>query len=817
VKKLLISRRRSGALLALLLVTAPGTADPVPESAALAALLQREHLTMATWPAWRERLRDWSSEPRDRTDVAFKAAREFIKSQLDSRGKLPKPLEKDALAWMLLGEAYLSDAAADPSPYARAQDAEKALRQSLRFDNRFARAHLDMALAQRQQGWPLRNGTAKPDVGKLRESFRHYNEALKLDPNLPALTPREAGELAMFAEDFTAAEPLLTRALQDNPNDAGLARSLARAVSLMGSYPTGRAATLRPLVERFPNDGILASLNALALGKDNDWLAADQEFARARKLGTDPATVVDPGSIRKAEETTRSTEQKASRDKASKEAAEHAAARREADKLESAKRDAARREATAKEATEREAAKKEAAKREASEREAAKRQAADQAVAARNRPGWLTYILTAFIVFFVFYASVMVLMATGGLLLAYFTRGAGALELLDKPPEQLVDRGKVARTIHESWLTRVYCFFLGLALLLFYVALPFVIWGLILLTLVVVFAGYFLRRDYHSAQLHNNMVQAGGGGVVAVFRAMFARLGGDNSGILKDAVDCPRLYQALEEVARRVDTEPIADVYIVPGASIGVHQEGRGPFGVLGVKRRVLTLGLSTLHFLTVSELKSILAHEYAHFSHADTFWIRFIHQVTASIAIATRGMLETGGWLTFLNPFYWFFYLYQKSYALLSSGFSRSREFLADRMACTLYGSDVFASALEKVCTDGLLFERTIYGNIRDRLDDGKAYVNMYVAFRKFREDKEGALARDQQYKKLLREQESLFDSHPTLADRVKAAAELPRADKPDTASAMSLFESPVEVEKELTDYLTAIMNAAYRMRRRR
>src|SRR5262249_2667899 len=117
------------------------------------------------------------------------------------------------------------------------------------------------------------------------------------------------------------------------------------------------------------------------------------------------------------------------------------------------------------------------------------------------------------------------------------------------------------------------------------------------------------------------------------------------------AEDCPQLYAALAEVAQKVDTQPVYQVYLSHGSSIGVYQEGRGPFGLLGVKRRVLTLGLSTMHYLSVSELKSILAHEYAHFSHSDTFYHRFIYQVTVSIQEALSGMAASGGYLTYVNP----------------------------------------------------------------------------------------------------------------------------------------------------------------------
>lgn len=272
----------------------------------------------------------------------------------------------------------------------------------------------------------------------------------------------------------------------------------------------------------------------------------------------------------------------------------------------------------------------------------------------------------------------------------------------------------------------------------------------------------------------------------------------------KTAEECPRLHQLLEEVARRVDTDPVHEVFLAPGSAIGVHQEGRGPFGVFGVKNRVLTLGLSTLRFLTVDELKAIMAHEYAHFSHKDTFYSRFIYQVGLSIHQAMDGMAGLGGVAHYVNPFYWFLFLYYKSYSVLSAGFSRSREFLADRMASSLYGSDVFTTPLTKVCTDGTLFEMTIYDNIAGLLKDGKAFVNMYESFRSFRDEHLGAADREELYKKLLDEKASLLADHPTFGERIAAVEALPRADKQDAAPALSLFDNADEIEKELTEFLT-------------
>jgi Zn-dependent protease with chaperone function len=155
----------------------------------------------------------------------------------------------------------------------------------------------------------------------------------------------------------------------------------------------------------------------------------------------------------------------------------------------------------------------------------------------------------------------------------------------------------------------------------------------------------------------------------------------------------------------------------------------------------------------------------------------------------ARREMARTGGWLTRGNPFYWFFWAYSQSYGLLSAGFSRWNEYLADRMACALSGPDVFVTALRK--------------NIRRLLRENKAFINMYLAFRRHREAAPGD-DRLRLERQLLEQPPSAFASHPTFRERAEAASRLPAVAEKDDRSSLSLFERPEEVEAELTDYLT-------------
>jgi Zn-dependent protease with chaperone function len=424
----------------------------------------------------------------------------------------------------------------------------------------------------------------------------------------------------------------------------------------------------------------------------------------------------------------------------------------------------------------------------------------------RAAPSWVERFLWLMLYFAGAYLVVMVAMVVGGIILAGKTRGTGALHLLGVQPDELVTQGQVVRTQHESTLARLYALALVAGLVLFYVSIPFIVAGLVGVTGALLYFIVMLGRV--PVKLLILVFVVGAAMTWAVLKSIFAKPGSGSFGLLKKPDDCPKLYSVINDVARRVDTDPVTELYIAPGSSIGVHQEGRGPFGVFGVKRRVLTLGLSTMHYLTVSELQAILAHEYAHFSHQDTFYSRFIYQVQLSIETALNGMGEAGGYLNYVNPFYWFLFGYYKSYSLLSAGFSRSREFLADRMAVTLYGSDAFVSGLTKVSTDGTLFEMTMCEHVHQLLAENKAFINMYAAFRELRDQAIKPEDREDLYKKILDEKGSLFASHPTFKERVEAVMSMPRSRDLNNTSALQLFDDPEKIEKELTEFMTEYMS---------
>jgi len=116
--------------------------------------------------------------------------------------------------------------------------------------------------------------------------------------------------------------------------------------------------------------------------------------------------------------------------------------------------------------------------------------------------------------------------------------------------------------------------------------------------------------------------------------------------------------------------------------------------------------------------------------------------------------------------------------------------------------------AALAKVSTDGTLFEMMIYQDISSLLEENTAFVNMYHAFRAYRDEQLNAKEREEMYQKLLEEKESLFASHRTFKERAEAVERLPALADADSSPALTLFDNPEEVENELTEFLTGYMN---------
>lgn len=219
----------------------------------------------------------------------------------------------------------------------------------------------------------------------------------------------------------------------------------------------------------------------------------------------------------------------------------------------------------------------------------------------------------------------------------------------------------------------------------------------------------------------------------------------------------PTLWATILELARLARTEPPRRVVLIPEVNAAVHQVG---------SERELLLGLPLLAGLSVSELRSVLAHELGHFAGGDTaLSARTYHARTF-----LRAARDNAGPL-----FRWFFALYYRIFVWVSAASNRDLEARADRYSAEAAGPQAAASALIKVVQLDLAWNHVVEQRV-PLFDQAGARAPLAEAVSTLMAAEAEGL---QQAAAQVLEQERprWDDTHPRTQDRVAAFAALPAA----------------------------------------
>ncbi len=270
-------------------VPVPGrAAEPPPASeAALKELLKKEPINKENWKTWRGRLKDWSGEHYEATEPAFKEAAVFAKGLLDGKGNLPGKLDgktnttKDdtAILFMCLGGATLLDPDPGKTAVLKGRDAEAYLSKAKGADNRIARILYWRGMALRM--------SAQGDKKKVGDAIKEFEEAMVLDPKIKGVTTGDLAQMAVDADDYNKANPLLTKAFAET-GDIKYGHLLVKTATHSDPrYKPQRVALLKPVVDKFPDDGLVHAGYAVALMHEGQKDEAVAELEKARKLNAD--------------------------------------------------------------------------------------------------------------------------------------------------------------------------------------------------------------------------------------------------------------------------------------------------------------------------------------------------------------------------------------------------------------------------------------------------------------------------------------------------------------------------------------------------
>lgn len=283
------------------------------------------------------------------------------------------------------------------------------------------------------------------------------------------------------------------------------------------------------------------------------------------------------------------------------------------------------------------------------------------------------------------------------------------------------------------------------------------------------------------------------GAAWGILRALFMRLGPERRRVATRA-DEPGLFALLDEVAAVASSEPVREVLLEADASIGVLERGPSLAVLLGRGRRVLHLGYGALVQLTVGEFRAVLAHEYGHFSHGETRLTPLIARVTVVSLLMLLGVARAG-WLTFLNPAFWFLRVFVDLFQKLTSAQGRRRELLADRVSAMAYGGETFGRALTRVThaqqdldrAMGVLAALRAMGLPAERL-----YDVQQLKLRDLPPPLRGAIERDRV--------PGEYDSHPPIDERIRAVQGIQGVILDDARPAIGLVRDPARLATEMS-----------------
>jgi Zn-dependent protease with chaperone function len=241
----------------------------------------------------------------------------------------------------------------------------------------------------------------------------------------------------------------------------------------------------------------------------------------------------------------------------------------------------------------------------------------------------------------------------------------------------------------------------------------------------------------------------------------------------------PEAWALARSVAADVGTKPANRIVITPDPGVSVHLEGSLPATLFGGGRRVLQIGIPSIHGLTVDELRAILAHEYGHFSNRDTQWSTFTYAMGNGLIAAFRATPgpikqegDRGGWIALvmaLNPAYWTLLLFLRLFFNATSAFSRIREVMADVRAMKLYGGESFRNGLGTVIFNDAVFSTVVQGEVVPALaKENKTVADFSVVMGLVKTDLTHE-QREQIKSSVAAEALSAYDSHPPIATRLK------------------------------------------------
>lgn len=238
------------------------------------------------------------------------------------------------------------------------------------------------------------------------------------------------------------------------------------------------------------------------------------------------------------------------------------------------------------------------------------------------------------------------------------------------------------------------------------------------------------------------------------------------AGILLARNDSPDLFGVVEEVRARVRS-PAPDEIWLSGRPDCFAVELRW-FAISTHRRLLLVIGLPHLAVLSIAELKSLLAHELAHFGGGDTRFGVFLYRFVKHLeAFLNKRQDRSWRWC---DPIYWSCLIWYWVCRRLHAPIARFHELRSDAASAAAYGGELAARTLLKEWQLGFQFDSAVASfEVNNRAGPHGERMDLFTWFSShwLEYSPEGYSYLEQRL--IESEQPSFWDSHPTIERRLE------------------------------------------------
>jgi tetratricopeptide (TPR) repeat protein len=334
----------------------------------------------------------------------------------------------------------------------------------------------------------------------------------------------------------------------------------------------------------------------------------------------------------------------------------------------------------------------------------------------------------------------------------------------------------------------------------YYISLPVIIVLVLSLVALVIYASYMAGRI--PVYIVLMLVVGAAVTIYSTIHSIFVKRNYKEPGRELKEEEAPELYKLTTEVAGIMKTRKIDEIRITVKTDLAVYERGSWSEKLSRKARRILILGVGVVRDFKQSDFRSVLAHEYGHFSHRDTAGGEIAFRVKNDMFIYYQTLFNSRQ-AVWWNIAFQFLRTYNIIFIRITHGSTRLQEVLADRVAAQTFGEPAFENGLKHVIRREIEFETLANIEIDNAREFKRPLNNIY-------ELSEGSVdIIEEAYFKVINEKTSENNTHPGFTDRLKFIKGLgPITGNNDNSYVSDLFKDWNSLTKEMTDTVQERIN---------